>query len=61
MIYCAHFIPVGMKAFMDQTYVLSLKGIYFQKPVSEIIISLSLTAFHVLSVHCPEKNNTLLP
>lgn len=37
VIYCVHFRPIGMKAFMDQTYILSLKDIYFQKPVLKII------------------------
>lgn len=40
-----HFRLLGMKAFMDQTYILSLKDIYFQKPVSETITSCKSHSF----------------
>jgi len=58
-IYCVHFRPAGMKAFMDQTYISSLKDIYFQKLVSESIASCKSHSFSYLKCSLSRKISTL--
>lgn len=59
VIYCVHFRPVGMKAFMDQTYILSPKDIYFQKPVSETITPCKFLSFSYFKCSLSRKINAL--